>query len=332
MDFLAGTGAGIFAGGAGSPADGLAERGVRHISVIGGDFFAGAGDGVYRSSDGRAWKRMGAEGKEVWDIGHLPGDDKALYAGTQPAHVFESHDGGASWTDMESFLKAPGAGSWCLPGTPPPSARARTLVFDSSDARRLHVGVEVGGVASTANGGASWTVSLPGGNPDIHVMVAHPSKSGVIFATTGFGRIDNSEPHDKRIAGAFRSDDGGQSWTYLWKDIKPPYTRPICIDARAPYAITVACAPTAFSTIKNEGGAQAMLYRSDDDGATWRSLGDAEHSPSAANFLSVAVDPGTAGAVLVGTETGEVWRVTAEGAWTKLADGMPAVQALLAVA
>ena len=257
---------------------------------------------------------------------------RTLYAGTQPAHLFTSRDGGGSWQEMESFLRAPGATTWCLPGSPPPSARARTLVVDSGDPRHLHVGVEVGGVASTDDGGANWAVSLPGGNPDIHVMIAHPAKPGVIFATTGFGRIDNSEPHEQRIAGAFRSDDGGRSWTYLWLDIKPPYTRPICIERRAPHPITIACAPTAFSSIKNAGGAQAMLYRSDDDGATWRSLGDAGHNPSAANFLAVCVDESEAGAVLAGTETGEIWRVTADAVWTRLADGMPAVQALLAVA
>jgi hypothetical protein len=329
MDFLAGTSAGIFVG-AGAPADGVSERGIRHLSIIGGDLFAGASDGIYRSSNGKSWQRMGADGLEVWDVAHAPGDSRQLFAGTQPAHVFKSEDGGSSWKEMDSFLKAPGANSWCLPGTPPPSARARTLVVDGSG--RYRVGVEVGGVAASDDSGATWDLTLPGGNPDIHVMVAHPTRANVIFATTGFGRIDNSEPFEKRIAGAFRSDDGGKTWTYLWKGITPPYTRPICIDSRAPHALTIGCAPTAFSSIKDDGGAKAMLYRSDDDGATWRSLGDPDHSPSAANFLSVTPDSEKAGWVLVGTETGEVWRVSPDANWTKLTDGLPAVQALLALA
>jgi hypothetical protein len=332
MDFLAGTSSGIFAGSAGAPAQGISERGIRHISLVNGDFFAGASDGVYRSSDGKSWQRRGVNDKEVWDILPAPGDKRTLYAGTQPAHIFTSRDGGDSWNEMEEFLTAPGAERWCLPGTPPPSARARTLAFDSNNPSSFRVGIEVGGVAGSDDGGRTWNLSLPGGNPDIHVMVAHPSKPGVIFATTGFGRIDNSEPRESRIAGTFRSDDGGKTWTFLWAGIQPPYTRPICIDPRTPHAITVGCAPTAFSTIKDEGGAQAMLYRSDDDGATWRSIGDAAHAPSNANFLSVTPDAQKAGWVLVGTETGEVWRVSPEAAWTKIADGMPAVQALLAVA
>jgi hypothetical protein len=331
MEFLAGTSAGIYAGGSSAPAGGSDGRGFRHISLIGSDLFAGAGDGVYRSGDGRSWQRMGVEGKEVWDILPAPGDSRRLYAGTQPAHIFESNDGGSTWGEMGSFLKAPGAERWCLPGTPPPSARARTLAFDSNNPEHFRVGVEVGGIASSDDGGATWDVTLPGGNPDIHVMISHPARPGVIFATTGFGRIDDSEPREKRVAGTFRSDDGGKSWTYLWAGIQPPYTRPICIDPRAPHAITVACAPTAFSSVKDEGGAKAMLYRSDDDGASWRSLGDAAHSPSAVNFLAVAPDAERAGWVLTGTETGEVWRVGPDASWTKLAEGLPAVQALLSL-
>jgi hypothetical protein len=46
----------------------------------------------------------------------------------------------------------------------------------------------------------------------------------------------------------------------------------------------------------------------------------------------VAPDPARAGAVLVGTETGEVWRVTPEAGWTLLARDVPMVQALVAMA
>ena len=35
--------------------------------------------------------------------------------------------------------------------------------------------------------------------------------------------------------------------------------------------------------------------------------------------------------LLVGTETGEVWRVTSEAGWTRVCDGLPSVQALLAL-
>jgi hypothetical protein len=45
----------------------------------------------------------------------------------------------------------------------------------------------------------------------------------------------------------------------------------------------------------------------------------------------VAPDPDYAGWVLVGTETGEVWRVSPDAEWSQLTGGLPPVQALLAL-
>ena len=72
-----------------------------------------------------------------------------------------------------------------------------------------------------------------------------------------------------------------------------------------------------------------MLYRTEDGGETWRSLCDPAHSPSAANFHGLVPDPSAAGGVLIGTDTGEVWRVSDAGAWTRLGAGMPSVLSYL---
>jgi photosystem II stability/assembly factor-like uncharacterized protein len=112
----------------------------------------------------------------------------------------------------------------------------------------------------------------------------------------------------------------------------PPYTRPLCIDSRHPCAVTVGSSPTAFSAAKDAGGAKAMLFQSVDGGETWRSLGDADHSPSRAQFHAVAPHPDAAGHVLAGTDTGELWRVSPEARWTLMARGLPMVQSILPLA
>ena len=99
------------------------------------------------------------------------------------------------------------------------------------------------GGAPTGYGGRTWTMTRPDGNPDLHVIVAKPDQPGVLFASTGFGRIDRSEPIEQRIAGMFRSDDHGKSWRFQWKGMTPPYTRPLCIDPRGPHAVTVGSSP-----------------------------------------------------------------------------------------
>jgi len=160
-------------------------------------------------------------------------------------------------------------------------------------------------------------------------MFAHPADPKVLFASTGYGRRDGIAEMVEGNAGVFRSDDGGKSWGYAWKGIVPRYSRPMCIDRRAPHALTVASAPTAFSHYKEEGGAKAMLFRSEDRGESWRSLSDAAHSPSPANFHGLNTDPEVPGGVIVGTDTGEVWRVSNDAVWSPAGNGLPSVLAVL---
>lgn len=331
MKLLAGTSTGMFAiGEAREAVCVLPDRSVRDLASAGHRLLAAADTGIFASVDGgRAWEPSGLEGRTVWDILAGPEGGDAVYAGTQPAGVFRSGDGGRTWEAIETFAQAPGADRWCVPVKPRQPGRARALVVDRADPKRLWVGVEVGGVLSTDNGGATWRLDLPGGNPDIHMMAAHPVKPGVIFATTGYGRLDGVAEMIEGNAGVFRSDDAGATWRYAWRGITPRYARPMCIDPRPPYGLTVASAPTAFSSHKDEGGAHAMLYRTEDGGETWRSLCDAAHSPSAANFHGLVPDPAAPGGVLVGTDTGEIWSVSAAGSWTRLAVGLPSVLSIL---
>ena len=73
-----------------------------------------------------------------------------------------------------------------------------------------------------------------------------------------------------------------------------------------------------------------MLFRSENGGESWRSLCDSAHSPSRQNIHGLTTDPEVPGGVIIGTDTGEVWRVSNEAEWTPLAAGMPAVLSVLA--
>ena len=336
MELLIGTAQGIFradAHGHTKPGAGVEPRSVRHLSRVNGHVLAGTDDGVVRSSDGgSSWTPSGIAGSFVWDVTAAPDDPHTLYAVTEPAALFRSRDGGRSWEEIASFRKAPGVEEWCLPRTNI-AGRARTIVVDPTDPAHWLIGVEVGGVYETRDAGASWRFARPGGNPDIHVIVRHPERPNLVFASTGFGRpVGTQEPMEKRIAGVFRSDDGGTTWAYAWQDMRPPYTRPLCVDPRPPHAVTVTSAPTAFSSRQDQGGAQAVIYQRDDTREAWRSLGDAAHSPSPVNFHAVTPDPDVVSGVLVGTETGEVWKVSPSATWTLLVSDLPMVQALLPLA
>jgi photosystem II stability/assembly factor-like uncharacterized protein len=151
----------------------------------------------------------------------------------------------------------------------------------------------------------------------------------VLFATMGAGRMDN-RPGDPAMPGPYASDDGGRTWRHLGTRMQPHYTRAMCLDPRPPFVLTVPAVPNFRSSMKDPEGAQSVLFRTEDGGASWRSLGDASHSPSRVRLTAVTPDPAEAGWVLVGTETGEVWRVSPDAEWRQVCQGLPAVQSLLA--
>ena len=325
---LAGTMDGVFA---------LEKGGVRKVSkvgevrdlvVVGGRLFASTGRGVYLSDDtGDNWVLSGITDRQVWQVRAF--SDDILFAVTQPTGLFRSDDGGENWQEIKSLANLPQASKWCLPLTPPVPARARTIVIDVDDPQKMWVGVEVGGIVKTEDGGENWDLVLPGGNPDLHVLCVQPDDPDVLYASTGYGRLDGVAEMVEGNAGVFRSEDGGATWRYAWRGITPRYSRPMCVDERAPYELTVACAPNAFSSFKDEGGAGAMLLRSCDGGNSWTSLCDEAHSPSAANIHGLAVDSEHPGGVIVGMDTGEAWRVSENSQWEMLTDDLPAVYSTL---
>jgi hypothetical protein len=317
----------------------LSSRDVKVLRQANGHVLAGTNDGVYRSTDGgRGWQRAGLAGQEVLEVMPAPRDPRTVYAGTVPAALFRSRDAGSTWSAVDSFTQAFDSDTWGLPAIAgwPVGARAHAIVVDPRDPDQCVVGIEVGGIVSSGGRESAWKTTLPGGVPDIHYVVADPERPERLYCSTGFGRIGKlaEVPDEERIAGMFASDDGGQSWRYIWDGMLHRYTRPLCIDPRPPHALTVGTAPSArpYITYHIDGGAHGQVYQSADGGTSWRPLGDAPHSPSVAAILCVTPAPEAAGDVLVGTDLGEVWYVEAANTrWTRLADGLPPVQAVLSI-
>jgi hypothetical protein len=328
VEILIGTREGAFvAGPQGSPTlvDGLAEHDVLTLCRTNGSILAGTARGVYRSGDGRSWQASGCEERAVRAIATDSRAQGAVYAGTQPAALYRSSDDGHSWAEIESLTRIPGHELWGLPGEPSAS-RALAIAFDAAQPARFWVGVEVGGIMETDDGGKTWSATMAGQNPDIHMLAYDPSRADVLYAATGFGRVGPGSGDS--TAGVYRSEDGGSNWSYVWPDAERRYTRPMCVDPRAPHALTVGCTINYRSSHRDPKGADSMLYQSTDGGDSWRSLGDAAHSPSAANLTALAPAE-ESGSVFVGTDSGEVWLVNPSAEWTQLASGLPFVQALL---
>ena len=129
---------------------------------------------------------------DVWKVAFDPSDPDTIFAGTRPAALFRSTDGGRQWRQLpvDMVEECPNVG---VP-------RITALTVDPSDRRIVWAGVEVDGVRRSLDGGETWS-RIAGGlhDPDIH-DVAVRVKNGDKCVLT-------STPRE-----IFCSTDKGESW------------------------------------------------------------------------------------------------------------------------
>ncbi len=182
---------------------GLAGHNVTSVIAREGVILAGTTDGVFRSDDlGGTWHAASAGliHHHVRWMAYHPDISDFEFVGTEPAAIFISRDGGASWRERPEVAQLRDQRRWGLPYSPEAGC-VRGFAFHG---QRAYAAVEVGGVLRSDDGGLSWRMSSEVGyreplvHPDVHSIATHISSPDLVFAPTG--------------GGFYRSTDGGVSW------------------------------------------------------------------------------------------------------------------------
>jgi len=176
------------------------------------------------SSDGKRehWEVSGPHfaGWEVYHVKGSPADPDRLYASQSSSWsgqvIQRSDDGGVTWEpagNKFSYDGVPGTHQW-YDGTPHPWEFARVWHLEPGldDPDMVYAGVEDAGLFRSTDGGQQWQ-ELPGLRTHSSGPSWQPGAGGMCLHTI---ILDPDEPN--RIftaisaAGAFRSDDAGQTW------------------------------------------------------------------------------------------------------------------------
>lgn len=250
--------------------------------------FAATKTGLFHADDEVAnWRNLGVPRKEVYSVAASP-DGRQLYAGTHPAHLYISGDGGETWMESERFLDLPSREQWNTLRHRN-EAHVRSLVTHFQAPRRVIAGVEVGGVHVSDDGGVTWDERRDDVHDDIHHLLA--TDSDTLVAATG--------------TGLYRTEDGGQSWVRLDTDFDYRYFREV---VQFEESLVTASARNPPSCWTGPDGAVAVGLKSTDRGITFSKF----EYPGAPEELATAftvVD----GTLVGGTMTGRLFQWTSDG-------------------
>jgi photosystem II stability/assembly factor-like uncharacterized protein len=256
--------------------------------------FAGADDGIYKSRDGgQSFERLPSsmDALQVWKIAFDPSDPDTIFAGTRPAALFRSKDGGRTWQKLAAEIAEE------CPNVRIP--RVTALAVDPTDPRTVWAGIEVDGVRRSRDGGESWT-RIAGGldDPDIH---------DITVSVNGGKTVLTSTPRE-----IFASTDVGETWQGcgVGKVFRLPYCRGLALKADDAKTLFVATGDGAVGTT-------GAIQRSRDGGRSWEalSLPVAPNSP----IWAFATHPADPGLILACSHYGELFASANGGdAWTKL--------------
>src|SRR5438093_13319359 len=255
--------------------------------------------GVRRTSDaGETWVDCSPREPGIFSLA-VSAVDGAVYAGTEPSRLFRSDDRGQAWRELDALLELPSRPTWSFPPRPWTS-HVRWIAPSPHDANLLLVGIELGGLMRSTDGGANWQDHRPGAQPDVHSLAWHPRVPARAYEAGG--------------GGAAFSTDGGGTWQPADEGRDRHYTWSVTVDPNDPETWYVSASTGPYAA-HARGNPQARIYRRR-NGEPWRPLSGGLPEPLPAMPYALCASDGR---LFAGLADGQLWESRDGGdSWSAL--------------
>lgn len=267
---------------------------------------------------------------QVWSLNQAHG---TVYAGTKPARLLASQDGGVTWAQVDGLTNHPSAGSWHGGAA---GLVLHTIVADPGDAKKMWIGISAAGVFATEDGGATWDRRNRLSNAEAcahHDHPAAPRDGETGHCVHNMMRAPGTEDilYQQNHHGVWRSGDGGRSWEDINAGLPTTFGFPVRVHPRDPDTLWT-FPLNGDSAGRYPPDAAAAVWKSSDGGQSWAAKRDG--LPQTACFFTVlrqamAGDTRTPAGVYFGTNSGSVFASLDEGdSWAEVARHLPTVLAV----
>jgi photosystem II stability/assembly factor-like uncharacterized protein len=232
--------------------------------------------------------------------------DGQLWAGSDPAALWESTDGGLSWRRNEALWQQRIDGDW-QPGLG--GLALHSICTWPGDPSKLAIGVSAAGVWLTDDGGTTWRSGYTGLVPEYM-----PEESRADTNVLCVHNMHRAPARPERLfmqfhGGVYRSDDAGASWTDIREGLPTgAFGFPLVIDPADPDSAFVIPMTGAEDRTVPDGRLAVQATR--DAGATWSARSDGLPTDAYVTILRQAFDRDGEGAdmgLYFGATSGEVF-------------------------